>query len=83
MSEEQIGVVDEYFSHVAVVGIALSAPLRVGDVIHIKGHTTDLQQTVESMQIEHDSITEASAGTSVGVKVIDRCRHGDIVYKVS
>jgi hypothetical protein len=83
MAEEQIGVVNEYFAHIGVVGIALSAPLRVGDAIHIKGHTTDLNLTVDSMQIEHESVREAGAGLSVGVKVPDRCRHEDIVYKVT
>jgi putative protease len=83
MAEEQVGVVDEYFARIGVVGIALSAPLRVGDVIHIKGHTTDFQQPVESMQADHGSIAQAEPGTSVGVKVSERCRHGDHVYKVT
>ena len=83
MVEEQVGVVDEYFARVGVVGIALSAPLRVGDVIHVKGHTTDFQQAVESMQVEHGSLTEAGPGVSVGVKVRERCRLGDLVYKIT
>jgi putative protease len=55
----------------------------VGDRIHIKGHTTDLQQVLESMQIEHQSVQEAGPGDSVGIRVQDRCRSGDSVYRVS
>ena len=53
----------------------------MGDTIHIKGHTTDVEQVVESMQIEHDMVEEARAGQSIGLKVIDRVRSGDQVYK--
>jgi putative protease len=55
----------------------------VGDTIHIKGHTTDLEQVVESMQIEHDQVEEVKAGDSIGIKVSERCRDGDTVYRVT
>ena len=55
MAEQQIGVINEFFAQINVAGIELSDTLRVGDTIHIKGHTTDLEQTVDSMQIEHDA----------------------------
>lgn len=82
MPEERVGIVNDYFARIGVAGIDLEGPLRVGDTIHIKGHTTDLEQVVESMQIEHEQVEEAKAGDSVGIKVNDRCRDGDIVYKV-
>ena len=83
MAEERIGVVSDYFAHVNVAGIELSGPLRVGDRIHIKGHTTDFEQVVESMQIEHEQVEEAKTGDAVGIKLKDRCRHGDEVFKVT
>jgi putative protease len=82
MPEERIGVVSDYFAHVGVAGIDLEGPLRVGDTIHIKGHTTDMEIVVESMQIEHEQVQEAKTGDAIGIKVPDRCRHGDPVYKV-
>jgi translation elongation factor EF-1alpha len=83
MAEEKIGVVNDYFAHIGVAGIDLEATLRVGDTIHIRGHTTDLEQRVDSMQIEHDQVEEAKAGDAIGIKVSDRCRGGDVVYKVT
>jgi translation initiation factor IF-2 len=83
MAEEKIGVVSDFFAHINVAGIRLDAPLRVGDTIRIKGHTTDFEQTVDSMQIEHEQVEEAKAGESVGIKAKDRCRHGDEVFKIT
>jgi len=83
MPEEEIGKVSDFFARPVVAGIELSAPLKVGDKIHIKGHTTDLELTVTSMQINNVNVTEAKAGDAVGVKVTDRVRRGDIVYKVT
>jgi putative protease len=83
MPEERVGRVNDYFARIGVAGIDLEGTLRVGDRIHIKGHTTDFEQTVESMQIEHEAVQEAHAGQAVGVKVRERCRDGDIVYKVT
>ncbi len=83
MPEERVGVVKDYFAKIGVAGIDLEATLRAGDTIHIKGHTTDLEQVVESLQIEHDQVEEAKAGDAIGIKVGDRCRHGDLVYKVT
>jgi translation elongation factor EF-1alpha len=83
MPEQRIGVVKDYFAKIGVAGIDLEGALRAGDTIHIKGHTTDLQQVVESLQVEHASVTEANKGDSIGLKVNDRCRGGDVVYKVS
>jgi translation elongation factor EF-Tu-like GTPase len=82
MAEQEIGVINEFFAKISVAGVALSDTMRVGDTIHIVGHTTDLEQTVDSMQIEHEQVQEAKAGDAVGIKVKDRVRHGDKVYKV-
>jgi translation elongation factor EF-1alpha len=80
--EEEIGRVRDYFARVGVIGVDLTGKLKVGDTIHIQGHTTDITQVVESMQIEHESVEEAGPGDSVGIKVPDRCRAGDHVYRV-
>jgi putative protease len=81
--EKEIGRVMDYFAKIGVAGIDLTGKLKVGDTIHISGHTTDLEQVVESMQIEHDEVEEAGAGDKIGIKVRDRVRGGDHVYKVA
>ncbi len=83
MPEIEIGRVSEFFSKPVVAGIQLTAPLNLGDIIHIKGHTTDMQCTVESMQINNVNVTVAKAGDAIGIKVTDRVRRGDTVYKVT
>ena len=82
MVEVEIGEISDFFARPVVAGINLSAPLKLGDKIHIKGHTTDLEMVVNSMQINNANITEAKAGDSIGIKVTDRVRRGDKVYKV-
>ncbi len=83
MAEEtMIGVVADFFARPVVAAIELTAPLKVGDRIHIKGHTTDLEQTVDSMQVNNAPVAEAKAGEGVGVKLTDRVRKGDSVYKI-
>jgi len=83
MPEVEIGNVTDFFAHPVVAGITLSAPLNVGDKIRIKGHTTDLELTVDSMQINNANVSAAKPGDSIGVKVSERVRRGDIVYKVT
>ncbi len=83
MPEEEIGKVSDFFAHPVVAGIDLTGTLKVGDRVHIKGHTTDIEMTVNSMQINNADVTEAKAGDAVGVKVTERVRHGDSVYKVT
>lgn len=80
--ELKLGVVEDFFQHVGVMAIKLNAELKVGETIHIKGHTTDFTQSVESMQIEHNTVTEAKVGDDVGIKVKEKVRKGDVVYKV-
>ena len=81
MPEEIVGKVSDFFARPVVAGIELTAPLKVGDNIHIKGHTTDIEFTVNSMQINNVNVEQAKAGDSIGIKVSDRVRRGDSVYK--
>ena len=83
MPEKIIGKVSDFFAHPLVAGIELTAALKVGDKIHIKGHTTELEMTVNSMQIDNAPVTEAKAGDSIGIKVSDKVRNGDSVYKIT
>ena len=80
---EEVGRVEGFFVRPSVVVVHLSAPLAVGETIYIKGHTTDFQQVVESLQVDHQPLQEATAGQSVGLRVKDRCRKHDLVYKLS
>jgi len=83
MPEEEVGKVASYFSKIGVAAIDITkGVLKVGDKIHIKGHTTDIEQDVDSIQIEHQNVPEAKPGDSIGIKVKDRVRDHDIVYKV-
>jgi putative protease len=77
-----LGRVEDYFAHVNVMALKLLAPVSVGDMIRIKGHTTDITQKVESMQIEHQPVQTATAGNSVGIKIADRARRTDVVYRI-
>ncbi len=81
MAEQQIGTVEDYFAHISVAAIDLTGTLKVGDRIHIQGHTTDMEVPIDSMEIDRHKVTEAKAGQSVGVKVPDRVRKGDHVFK--
>ncbi len=77
-----IGKVANYFSRLNVAAIKLTESLRVGDTISIEGATTNFEQTVESMQIQNESIEEANAGDEIGIKVGDKVREGDRVYLI-
>lgn len=81
---ERIGVVTHYFSHltVAVLKLDPGVTLRVGDRIHIKGHTTDFGQRVDSLQVEHQPVMEVGPADDFGLKVIDHAREHDTVYRV-
>jgi translation elongation factor EF-Tu-like GTPase len=83
MEEKKVGEVIKYFGKIGVVAIRLTeGSLKVGDKIHIVGHTTDITQTIDSMQIENKNVQEAGSGADIGVKVKDRAREHDVVYKV-
>jgi len=86
LSEEElkeIGKVTHFFSKISVAVIELKATLSVGDRIRVQGPTTDFEQTVDSMQIEHENVKTAKAGQSIGLKVKERVREKDTVYKVA
>ena len=81
--KEKVGVVFTYFKKPMVAGIKVTkGPLRVGDRILIQGHTTNVEQTIESIEVDRESIEVAEEGQEVGIKVKDRVRLHDIVYKV-
>ena len=82
MAEVEIGEVSDFFARPVVAGILLTANLKLGEKIHITGHTTELELTVESMQINNVDVPEGKPGDHVGIKVPDRVRKKDKVYKV-
>jgi translation initiation factor IF-2 len=82
MTEQEIGRVSTFFSHVSVAAIKLSGKLRVGDRIRVKGHTTDFEQLVDSMQVDKKNLKEAKKGDEVGIKVNDKVRPNDTVFLV-
>lgn len=82
--EVEIGVVDHWFGHISVAGIkVLKGSIKVGDRLHFKGHTTDFEESVQSIQQEHGEIKEAKKGDDVGIKVSQKVRTHDKVYKVT
>ena len=83
MPEEMIGDVSDFFARPVVAGIELTGTLKLGDRIRIKGHTSDTEFTVNSMQINNVDVNQAKAGDSVGIKLSERVRRGDKVYKIS
>jgi len=77
-----VGKISHYFTKIGVGVIELSDELKVGDRISIEGATTNIQQTVDSMEIEHENVQSAGAGQSIGMKVEQRVREEDLVYKL-
>lgn len=83
MEEKLIGFVSNYFSKISVAAVEITdGILSVRDTLHFLGHTTNFESPVQSMQINHQSVTEAKQGDSVGIKVPERVREGDKVYKI-
>jgi len=82
MQKQEIGKVTHFFGKINVATITLSAELKVGDRISIEGAHTNFEQTVDSIQIEKASLTEATAGQQIGIKVKERVREHDTVYKI-
>ncbi len=80
--EVPVGKITHYYGKLGVAAVELSDSLKTGDLIHIKGHTTDFEQKVEAMQIEHEQVTEAVNGQVVGLKVKDYVRDHDTVYRI-
>jgi selenocysteine-specific translation elongation factor len=83
MPEVEVGKVNDFFARPVVAGIELTGNIKVGDTIHVTGHTTDLTLTVDSMQIDNANVEQAKAGDNVGIKVTERVRRGDTVFKVT
>ena len=77
-----LGKVSHYFSHLHVFAVTLEAQLAVGDTIRVKGHTTDLTQKVEHMQVDHLNVQSAAPGEAAAIQAADKVRPGDAVYKV-
>jgi len=83
MVEEKIGIVEHFFTHISVAAIKITdGELKVGDTIHIVGAHTDFTQTVDRMEIEKEPIETAKPGDAIGIKVKERARERDVVYKV-
>ncbi len=83
MAEQLVGTITHYFAKPEVGVIKLDAPVKLGDVLRFKGATTDFEQKVRSMEVDHGPVEEAEAGTEVAVKVSERVRSGDEVYRVT
>jgi len=84
MAEVLIGKVTDYFAKIGVAALEINnGELHLGDTIHFIGHTTDFEHKINSMQIEHQAVDSAKTGDGIGIKVKDRVRHGDKVYKVT
>ena len=79
----KVGRVSHFFGRINVAILELTDTISVGDQIFIKGPTTDLEQTVDSMEIEHAKVQQAEAGQSIGMKVNTRVRQKDVVYKTA
>lgn len=82
MHEEDVGVITHYWSDLGVAGVHLTAPLNVGEHIHVVGHTSDFEQSVGSMEAEHHQLSHAEPGADVGIRVVEHAREHDHVYKV-
>jgi translation elongation factor EF-1alpha len=81
--EQPIGKISHYFGHIEVAAVKLTGALQVGDIIHVKGHTTDFTQPVDSLEVEHQKVQQAEAGQDVAFKVKEKARTGDDVFKVT
>jgi putative protease len=77
-----LGRVEDFYAHINVIALTLQKPLRVGDHLHVLGHTTNLEQTVDSMQVNHQPVTEAGPKDAVGIKISSRARRGDYVFVI-
>jgi putative protease len=80
--EVEIGHVTHYFSKINVAVLSITEELKIGDTIHILGHTTDFTQKVSSMQIEHKNVEAVKPGDDFAMKVIETAREHDVVYKL-
>jgi putative protease len=82
VQKKLVGKISHYYSKIGVAVVDLSDTLEVGDEISIEGAATNIRQTVDSMQVEHEDIQKAKKGDSIGMKVVDKVRENDNVYKI-
>ena len=83
MAEEKVGIVRHFFTNINVAAIEIkNGEIKIGDTIHIVGAHTDFAQVVKSMQIKRDSVEKVKPGDEVGIRVKDRVRENDVVYKI-
>jgi len=82
MAAKKLGEITHYFDHISVGIVKVSSALKVGDKVHVKGHTTDFEQEIKEIQLDHASIDSAKKGQEVGVKVKDHVREGDELFAV-
>jgi translation elongation factor EF-1alpha len=80
-ADQPIGTITHYFGHLSVAAVTLSDALRVGDRIHIIGHTTNIEQSVESMEVEHAKVDSAGPGDDLALEVTDHVREHDRIYR--
>ena len=83
MAETSIGKVTHYFDHISVAVLQLTDAIRVGDTVHFHGHATDFTQTVDSLQLEHQAVSEGKPGQDVALKVAQKVHEHDAVFKVT
>ncbi len=83
MSGIRVGEVTHFYDHLCVAVLKLTEPICVGDILHLLGHHTDFQQSVESLQIEHQTVTEAGPGAEVALKVTQKVHPGDAIFKLA
>ena len=82
MEEKLVGKITHYFSKIQVAIIELTEEIKIGDKIHIKGHNTDFEQDITSMQIDRVDVEKAKKGDAIGLKVDEKVREGDEVYLI-
>lgn len=82
MQEKEIGRITHYYGHISVGIIELTDALKIGDNIHIKGHTSDFTQGIDSMQIEHKDVSLANPGDVIGIKLTQKAHPNDRVYNI-
>ncbi len=83
MTEERVGTITHYFAKPEVGVVKLTAEIKIGDTLHFQGHTTDFQQEISQMQVEHVDVETAAAGTEVAIQLKGRVRPHDEVYRVT
>ena len=83
MAQEEVGKVSHFFTKIGVATVITTKKVSVGDSLYFKGATTDFTSTLETMQIKHESVESAEAGSGVGISVAERVRAGDIVYRLN